>query len=144
MDFSLLDASVDVPNQTWLKQHFHVLLCFLRLEGTDAAPIVICLDVSLHDFLIHLWNVNQTQLLVHLIEHVAEEVTSVLLLIIGVVIPQEWLKNELRVHSSLGKCTFRVDLILFVKIFTDMDHFSQKAISIKFILKILVLRDRLE
>ena len=70
-------------------------MCFLGFERTDTAPIVISSNIGLHDLLVDLWYVYETQLFVHLVKHVAKKVTSVLLFIIRVVIPQERFKNEL-------------------------------------------------
>ena len=144
MDFSLLDATIDVPYQAWFEQYFHVLLCFLCFKCTDTAPIVLSSNVGVHDLLVDLWHVYETQLFVHLVKHVTKKVTCILLLVIGVVIPQERLKDEFRVHCSLGEGTFWINLILFVEIFTDMNHFSQQAILIEFPFKILVLCNCLE
>ena len=86
MDLRLLNAAVDITDQAGLKQHFHVLLSLLRLESPDVTPFIFSPDVRQHHLLILLRHVHASQLFVQLIEQVAKEIASILLLIIWVVL----------------------------------------------------------
>ena len=86
VNLRLLNATVDIADQTRLKQHFHVLLGFFRLECPHVAPLIFCSYVRQHHLLILLWHVYASQLFVQLIEQIAKEIASILLLIIWVVL----------------------------------------------------------
>ena len=57
---------------------------------------------------------------VHLIKHVAKEITSVLLLVIRVIIPQKRLEDVFRINCTSGKETCRVKLISLIKVLADV------------------------
>ena len=86
VNLRLLNATVNITDQAGLKQHFHVLLSLLCLESPHVAPFIFSPDVRQHHLLILLWHVHASQLFMQLIEQVAKEIASILLLIIWVVL----------------------------------------------------------
>jgi len=72
MNFSLLDTAVDISDQTWFIENLPVLLHILCFQCTGLTPLVLRSDIRSDDFLFSLLrNVDQSELLVHLIEQVA-------------------------------------------------------------------------
>ena len=63
----------------------------------------------------------------HLVQQIAQEITRILLLVVGVVVKKEWLENGFRVDDPAREMTFRVELILLVEVLADVDHFTEET-----------------
>ena len=130
MDLGLLNTAEDVSDETRFENGSWVFLWASCFEGTCTAPLIVSSWVLNVHFLWGLGHVDQFKLLVHLVKQVAQEVTSILLLVIRVVSHQKGFENALRVDNLVSKDAGFVDLHLFVEELTNMDHFAQETVFI--------------
>ena len=63
----------------------------------------------------------------HLVQQIAQEITRILLLVVGVVVKKEGLENGFRVDDPAREVTLGVELILLVEVLADVDHLTEEA-----------------
>ena len=88
-------------------------------------------NVGLRDLFIDLLHIHSLEFFVHLIEQEAEEVASILLLVVRIVNLQEGLEDFLRVDHALTEQALRVKLVCLIEVFADVDELAQQAVCIE-------------
>ena len=86
MDLTLLNTTKYITDKARFKDAFSVFLLMCLAAPTDIIPIILCLNISNSCFLVELSHINILELFMHLIKQITQEIASVLLLIVRVII----------------------------------------------------------
>ena len=86
MNLTLLYTTENIADETRLKDAFSVFLLMRLAAPTHITPIILCLNISNSSFLVELSHINILELFMHLIKQIAQEIASVLLFIVRVII----------------------------------------------------------
>ena len=120
MEFRSETSTQDVSDQTWLEKMFLILLNWSWFKAFDLAPIIFTLQICVGNLFVILRNINFFQLFVNLIQQATKKITSILLFKWWVVFEQERFKDCLCTHNWLCEFTFSVDLVLAVKVSSNL------------------------
>ena len=95
MNLALLYTAEDVTDEAGFENLFSVFLLRCLPTPTHVVPIVLRLDISNCSILIVLGYVDVLEFFMHLVEQIAEEIASILLLIVRVIVEEEGFKDVL-------------------------------------------------
>ena len=125
MNLALLYTAENVTDQAGFENLFSVFLLRCLSAPTHAVPIVLRLDISNCSLLVVLGYIDVLEFFVHLVEQIAKEIASILLLIVRVIVEEEGFEDVFRVDDSIGERITWVYLITLVKVLADVYKFAK-------------------
>ena len=75
-----------ITDEARLKDAFSVFLLMRLPAPTHIVPIILCLNISNSSFLVELSHIDILKLFMHLIKQITQEIASILLFIVRVII----------------------------------------------------------